>query len=191
MRGGGICTRPRVGMIGSGCDVDGVAAASGITGTASTSATRWTPVRIEGQHGAGLNMAVLSRRRAPHRAGQHACRASILGRAGFVYAAPAMTGRTPRGLAVCSYACGAAARSSCAVAVTAGRSTAVSIALHRHAARRCAERADAVSKPGGGGGCMPPGWPGIGRSCPHARARSPKVPPASPLECQTRAGRKK
>ena len=31
-------------------------------------------------------------------------------------------------------------------------------------ARRCAQRADAVSKPGGGGGCMPPGWSGIGRN---------------------------
>jgi len=156
----------------------------GITGAASASATRRPPARIEGQHGAGLNLAVLFRRRAPHRAGQHACRASILPRAAFVYAAPAITGRPPRGLAVCSCARGAAARWSCAAAVTAGRSTAVSIAPDRAAARRCAERADAVSKPGGGGGCMPPGWPGIGRSW-------PKVPPASPLECQTRAGREK
>src|SRR5207344_1567436 len=140
----------------------------------SASATWGPPARLEGQHGAGLNLAVLSRRRAPHRAGQHACRASILRRMAFVYAAAAMTGRPPWGLAVCSYARGAAARSPCAAAAIGGRSTAVPIAPDRPAARRCAERADAVSKPDGGGGCMPPAWPGIGRSW-------PKVPPASPL----------
>ena len=61
----------------------------GITEAASASAAARTAGRIEGQHGAGLNLAVLSRRRAPHRAGQHACRASILPRAGLVYATPA------------------------------------------------------------------------------------------------------
>ncbi len=177
VRGGSICARPRVGMIGSGCGVGGVVAASGVTAAASASATWRAPVRIEGQHGAELNLAVLSRRRAPHRARQHACRASILPRAGFVYAAPAMTGRSPRGLAACSCACGAAARSSCATAAIAGRSTATVIAPHRRAARRCTERADAGSKPGEVGGCMPRGWPGIGRSW-------LKVPTASALEWQ-------
>ena len=85
-----------------------------ISGAASASATWGPPARLEGQHGAGLNVAVLSRRRAPHRAGQHACRTSILRRMAFVYAAAAMTGRPPLGLAVCSYARGAAARSPCA-----------------------------------------------------------------------------
>jgi hypothetical protein len=177
VRDGGIArAREDVGCIGG---------FSGMAESPSASATRLSPARIEGQHGVEPNPTVLSRRRAPHRAGQHACRASILPRAGFVYAAPAITGRRPPwGLAVCSCARGAAARSSCAAAAIAGRSTAVSIALDRPAARRCAERADAVSKPGGGGGCMPPGWSGIGRSW-------LKVPPASPLECQTRAGREK
>jgi hypothetical protein len=56
------------------------------------------------------------------------------------------------------------------------------IAPDRPAARRCAERADVASKPGGGGGCMPPGWSGIGRSW-------LKGPPA--LDCQTRVGHEK
>ena len=176
VRDGGIArAREDVGCIGG---------FSGMAESLSASATRLSPARIEGQHGVEPNPTVLSRRRAPHRAGQHACRTSIPPRAGFVYAAPAMTGRPRRGLAVCSCARGAAARSSCAAAATGDRSTAVSIAPDRHAARPCAERADAVSKPGGGGGCMPPGWSGIGRSW-------PKVPPASPLECLTRAGREK
>ena len=157
------CARD-IGMAQTGCVSVVSLLAPGMTVAASASASWRTAARLEGQHGAELNLAVLSRRRAPHRAGQHACRASILPKAGFVYAAPAMTGRPPWGLAVCSRACGAAARSSCAAAVIAGRSTAVSIALDRPAARRCAERAGAVSKPGGVGGCMPPGWPGIGRS---------------------------
>ena len=134
----------------------------GITEAASASAAARTAGRIEGQHGAGLNLAVLSRRRAPHRAGQHACRASILPRAGLVYAAPAMMVR-PRGLGVGSCACGAAARSSCAATAIAGRSTATAIVLDRRAARRCTERADAGSEPRTVGGCMLPGWPGIGR----------------------------
>jgi hypothetical protein len=136
-----------------------------------------TPARLEGQHGAEQDLAVLFRRRAPHRAGQHACRTSILPRAAFVYAGSAMIGRSLRGLAACSCACGAAARSSCAAAAIAGRSTATVIAPHMRAVRRCTRRANAGSEPRGVGGCMPPGWSGIGRSW-------PKVPPASPLECR-------
>jgi hypothetical protein len=59
----------------------------------------------------------------------------------------------------------------------------VSIAPDRHAARRCAARAGAGSKPSGVGVCMPPGWSGIGRSW-------LKGPSASPSECQTRLGRR-
>ena len=133
----------------------------GVTEAASASAAERRAGRIEGQHGAGSNLTVLSRRRAPHRAGQHACRASILPRAGLVYAAPAMTGR-PRGLGVCSCACGVAARSSCAATAIAGRSTATAIVPDRRAVRRCTERADAGSEPRTVGGCMLRGWPGIG-----------------------------
>ena len=135
----------------------------GIAEAASASASGRTAGRLEGQRGAELNLAVLSRRRASHRAGQHACRASILPRAAFVYAGPVMTGRPPCGLAGGSCAPGAAARSSCAVAAIAGRSTATAIAPNKRAARRCAERVDAGSELRGVGGCMPPGWPGIGR----------------------------
>ena len=47
---------------------------------------------MRGKHGADHYLAVLSRRRAPHRAG-HECKASILPRVAFVYAEPAGTGR--------------------------------------------------------------------------------------------------
>ena len=46
-----------------------------------------------GKHGAALNLQVLQRRRAPHRAG-HACRTSILPTMALVHAVPA-TQRTP------------------------------------------------------------------------------------------------
>ena len=62
-----------------------------------------------GKHGADLNLEVLYRRRAPHRAG-HECRTSILPMRAFVYAAAAMPGRPRVFLAVCSYAAVAAAR---------------------------------------------------------------------------------
>jgi hypothetical protein len=156
VRGGGLCMR----RWGHDRGADAVLALSprprGIIEAPSASATWRTPARIKGQHGAELNLAVLPRRRAPHRSGQHACRTSILPRAGFVYATPAMTGRPRWGLAVGSCACGAAAKSSCAAAATAGRSTATAIAPDRHAARRCTERADAGSELRGVGGCMLP-----------------------------------
>jgi hypothetical protein len=158
----------------------------GIIEAPSASATWRMPARIKGQHGAEVNLAVLPRRRAPHRAGQHACRTSILPRAAFVYAAPAVVGRPSWGLAVCSRACGVAARLSCAVAAIAGRSTATAIAPDMRAARRCTERADAGSEPRRVGGCMPPGWPGIGRSWRKGPTAMPRDD-ASPAEPPGRA----
>jgi hypothetical protein len=128
-RGGGICTRPRVGMIGRRrrwCRC--------CLGDNRGTVCLGNPVaacQIDGQHGAERDLAVLSRRRAPHRAGQHACRASILRRMAFVYAVPAMTGRPRWGLAVCSCARGAAARSSYAAAAIAGRADLLRCRLRR------------------------------------------------------------
>ena len=172
------------GMFRNGCGVCGVAAAARITGAATASASWLTPARLEGQHGAEQDLAVLFRRRAPHRARQHACRTSILPKAVFVYAAPAMMGRSLWGLAACTGACGAAARSSCAAAAIAGRSTATMIARHRRAVRRCMQRANAGREPYGVAASMPPGWPGIGQSW-------PKGPMALALEWRMRGGHEK
>jgi hypothetical protein len=93
------------------------------------------PARIEGKHGADHYLAVLHRRRAPHRAG-HECRTNILPMAAFVYAAFATTGRASRGLAVCSCAQGAGGRRLSAAVATAARCTAAPSAQGKRARRR-------------------------------------------------------
>jgi hypothetical protein len=60
------------------------------------------PARIAGKHGADHNLPVLSRRRAPHRAG-HECRASILPNMAFVHISSATRYRPSRYQAACSY----------------------------------------------------------------------------------------
>ncbi len=100
-----------------------------------TSATRRKPARIEGKHGAELNLQVLHRRRTPHRAG-HECRTNILPISAFVYAAFATTGRASGGLAVSSCAQGAGSRRSSAAVATAARFTAAPSAHSKRARRR-------------------------------------------------------
>ncbi len=67
------------------------------------------PARIEGKHGAELNLAVQSRRRAAHRAG-HECRTRILPMMAFVHASSATQRRPSRYQAVSIYAPDAATR---------------------------------------------------------------------------------
>jgi len=67
------------------------------------------PARLAGKRGVDLNLQVLYRRRAPHRAG-HECRTSILPMRAFVYAAAAALERPRLHLAVCSCAPAAEAR---------------------------------------------------------------------------------
>ena len=67
------------------------------------------PARIEGKHGADHYLAVLLRRRAPHRAG-HECRTSILPMKAFVHILSAIEGRLRPHTAACSCARVAAIR---------------------------------------------------------------------------------
>jgi len=115
------------------------------------------PAKLAGKHGADLNLEVLYRRRAPHRAG-HECRTSILPMRAFVYAAAAMPGRPGVFLAVCSCALVAETRWSFAAAATAGRSTARRAALRGHGNGRCRRLVGGIRRARVGGGGMPPGW---------------------------------
>jgi hypothetical protein len=119
----------------SGADAVVAAAPEGVIEGPGTSATCRKPARIEGKHGAELNVAVLHRRRAPHRAG-HECRTTILPMVAFVYAAVATTGRASRGLAASFCVQGAGGRRSSAAVATEARSTAAPSAHGKRARRR-------------------------------------------------------
>lgn len=84
------------------------------------SARRREAARLRGKHGATRNCQVLSRRRAPHRAG-HACRVIILPTRAFVHVGPALTSEANDVRGVCFFAPAAAPRSSSVVVAIAGR----------------------------------------------------------------------
>ena len=139
--------------------------ARGTPGAASASATRRPAGRMEGQHGAGLKLAVLSRRRAPP------CRTA---RMQDDYPAKGevrlrrtcddgQSGERSGRLFVCVWCCCDVVVCSCC---DRGQIYCGVELCARQARRqtRCAERATLSDKPGGGVGCMPPGWCGIGRS---------------------------